>query len=168
MLLNVLLLLIGEPILLSAAPTDLIPRDAAIRDSPTGSYVPHTGVDCPQRLAVRRPSNDVRFPFPRQTPLTSLASQTLLNPNETAYVLAKTANSVGDWTTYLNQLGLADLNVSAFVLTAADARPAETLPSIAIAISGGGTRCAMASCGGGGGGGADVRGAGRCSLAGAS
>ena len=63
-----------------------------------------------------------------------------MDPQEAAYVLEKTANSVNTWTEYLNNLGLAGLDVGSFVPSKDNAKPGVTLPNIGIAVSGGGER----------------------------
>lgn len=99
-------------------------RDAAIRDSPSGTYAP-SNVLCPAGLSVRIPVNGS------------------LDPQEAAYVLEKTANSVNTWTEYLNNLGLAGLDVGSFVPSKDNAKPGVTLPNIGIAVSGGGERAML-------------------------
>lgn len=51
--------------------------------------------------------------------------------------------STGDWTAYLNNVGLAGLNVPAFVAGTASGRPGVDMPNVAFAISGGGERAML-------------------------
>lgn len=66
-----------------------------------------------------------------------------INPEEAAYVLSKTKNSLADWTAYLKNVNLEGLDVSTFVPSSANAKPAVTVPNIGFAISGGGERAML-------------------------
>lgn len=113
------LALISSASLLLANP--ISPRDAAIRDSPCGSYAP-CEVTCPAGLQVRQTT--------RTGPI---------NPQESAYVAAKAAASKSMWSTYLANANITDFNITSFMPTGSPV-PGVTLPIVAMAVSGGGFR----------------------------
>lgn len=63
-----------------------------------------------------------------------------LDPDESAYIDAKTKTSLYDWRSYLENAGLDDLDISAFVPLDQNAVPGDTVPLIGIAAAGGGQR----------------------------
>ena len=69
--------------------------------------------------------------------------QHTLDPEEAAYIQAKTVTSLGDWTAYLTNVGLDHFDIEKFVPSAKDAIPGITVPLIAISASGGGQRAGL-------------------------
>ena len=121
-----------------AVPLD--PRAAAIRDSP--SYAPRK-LACPLGLKVRQTTTTVRHlqsycSFVRLTDFL----QGPLNPAEAAYIAARTSKSRAVWKTYLFGAGLEDFDIDSFLPTKGLVA-GETVPNVAISISGGGFRCVL-------------------------
>ncbi|KAL8292316.1 hypothetical protein RQP46_001782 [Phenoliferia psychrophenolica] len=112
------------PALAVVASASPLRRDAAIRDSPSGTYAPTTAA-CPLTGG----------PVIRQGPT--------VDPLEAAYIQAKTVTSLDDWTAYLNGVGLEGLDVSIFVPSADKAVAGKTMPILSFAVSGGGQRAML-------------------------
>lgn len=72
--------------------------------------------------------------------LTLRPPQSGIDPREAAYIQAKTVTSLGDWTSYLENVGLEGLDISQFVPSAKDAVAGQNIPIISFAVSGGGQR----------------------------
>lgn len=65
-----------------------------------------------------------------------------MNPAEAAYVAARTAQSKDLWRTYLAGAGIDSSTIKRFI-PKGTAVAGVTLPNIAVAVSGGGFRCAL-------------------------
>ncbi|KAL8278897.1 hypothetical protein RQP46_008768 [Phenoliferia psychrophenolica] len=111
------------PLALSVAAKPISRRDAAIRDSPSGTYAPTVG-QCPSSGAAIRQGSAI-------------------DPSEKAYVQDKAVTSLGDWTSYLQNIGLEGFNISEFVPSSENAVAGQTVPIVALGISGGGQRAML-------------------------
>lgn len=108
----------------------LHPRDLAISQSPTGGYAPKK-IDCPADLRIRDAN---MYPWG-------------LSPGEEAYVSSKANLSIPLWSDFLKQAGLKDFDIEDFLhkATTTGARAGDTVPNIALALSGGGNRALLYS-----------------------
>ncbi|KAH9817171.1 lysophospholipase catalytic domain-containing protein [Melampsora americana] len=108
----------------------LYPRDLAISESPTGGYAPKNVV-CPADLRIRDAN---MYPWG-------------LSQGEAAYISSKANLSIPLWSDFLKKAGLKDFDVVSFLDKASKtgAFAGDTVPNIALALSGGGNRALLYS-----------------------
>ncbi|KNZ63807.1 hypothetical protein VP01_109g6 [Puccinia sorghi] len=100
-------------------------RDAAISNSPSGTYSPVVD-KCPTNFFTRNPHE----------------SEAKLCAAESQYINTKSEKSIPLWEEYLGRVQLQDFDVQSFLLAAKinGGKAGETLPNLGFSLSGGGVR----------------------------
>lgn len=100
-------------------------RGVAPSSATSGSYAPSLNQTCPTTL-IRQPDNNS-------------TTASILSSDESAWVTARRANAVSEWSSYLKNsaLNLTGFNIDTFLANTSN------LPNVAVAVSGGGYRAML-------------------------